>query len=226
MSVEAIYPLVVFDLDGTLVDQPEPIWKTLHERLGSDVARRKETIRAALAGEISYAQWFEADLDMLRAAGATRASIEEIIDAIAPRPGASELISDLREAGARVALVSGGLDMIRRRALPEVEFDAVHINRIHFSESGEIVGGRPTAYDRDHKVSGIVGLVERFGLSMEQTAFIGDGSNDIHAAREVGCSIAWGVGADEGLVAVSTHHIQAQHMDALRPLLLRRSDVA
>ena len=53
MSVRPLYPLVVFDLDGTLVDQREPIWKTLHERLGSDPGRRRATIEAALAVEIA-----------------------------------------------------------------------------------------------------------------------------------------------------------------------------
>ena len=226
MSVHTRYPLVVFDLDGTLVDQPEPIWKTLHERFGSDPERRRATIEAAISGEITYAQWFATDLDMLRDAGATRTSIERVVDAIQPTPGAIALVADLRSAGARVALVSGGLDMIRRRILPSVDFDAVHINEIHFSPEGTIDGGTPTAYDRDHKVSGIRTLTERFGVSMEDTAFIGDGSNDVYAARAVGCSIAWGERAHPSLVEVSDHHIMAEHMDALRPLLLGRGLVS
>ncbi len=220
MSVHALYPLVVFDLDGTLVDQPEPIWKTLHERFGSDPDRRKATIRAALAGEITYAQWFATDLEMLGDAGATRDAFEQVIDAIHPTPGAIELVADLRTAGANVALVSGGLDMIRRRVLPTVEFDAIHINHIHFSPGGAISGGTPTAYDRNHKVAGIQALTQRFGVPIERTAFIGDGSNDVHAARAVGFAIAWGPHAHTELVEVSDHHIVAPHMDALRPLLL------
>jgi phosphoserine phosphatase len=221
LSVHAIYPLVVFDLDGTLVDHPEPIWKTLHERLGSDPEQRRATIRAAMSGKITYAEWFATDLKMLREAGANRAAIERIIDTLSPTPGAISLVDDLRRAGARVALVSGGLDMIRRRILPSVEFDAIHINRISFSDDGEILDGTPTAYDRGHKVSGIRALTERFGVSIEQTAFVGDGSNDVYAAKEVGCSIAWSARAHPELVEVSDHHVIASDMDALRPLLFR-----
>lgn len=221
MSVHPIYPLVVFDLDGTLVDHPEPIWKTLHERLGSDPEARRTTIRAALSGEITYAQWFQTDLRLLREAGANRAQIEGIIDTLSPTPGAVSLVGELRRAGARVALVSGGLDMIRRRVLPTVQFDAIHINRIAFTKDGEIDGGTPTAYDRGHKVSGIRALTERFGITMRHTAFVGDGSNDVYAAQEVGCSIAWSERAHPGLVQVSDHHVVAPDMKALRPLLLR-----
>ena len=226
MSVHAIYPLVVFDLDGTLVDHPEPIWKTLHERLGSDPVRRRSTIRAAMSGAITYAQWFTSDLEMLREAGANRAAIERIVDTLKPTPGAVSLVRDLTVAGARVALVSGGLDMIRRRVLPSVEFDAIHINRIHFSDEGEITGGTPTAYDRNHKVSGIRSVAERFGVTLEQTAFVGDGSNDVYAATEVGYSIAWGSGAHPDLVQASDHHVVASDMDALRPLLLQDRGVS
>ncbi len=220
LSVRPPYPLVVFDLDGTLVDQREPIWKTLHERLGSDPGRRRATIEAALAGTLSYADWFQTDLEMLREAGATRGSIEAIVDAIEPTPGAIELVASLRAAGAAVALVSGGIDMIRARILPQVHFDAVYINAIHFGDDGTIVGGKPTAYDRDHKVSAIRKLALDRGLSMKETAFVGDGSNDIYAAREVGCSIAWGATAHPGLIAVCDHHVVEPHMDALRPLLM------
>ena len=59
------YGLVAFDLDGTLVAHDEPIWKTLHTACGSDLVRRKAVLRAAFAGEISYADWFAADIAML-----------------------------------------------------------------------------------------------------------------------------------------------------------------
>jgi phosphoserine phosphatase len=226
LSVHPIYPLVVFDLDGTLVDHPEPIWKTLHERLGSDPERRRATMRAAMSEEITYAQWFASDIEMLREAGANRAAIERIVDTLRPTSGAISLVGDLRRAGARVALVSGGLDMIRRRVLPSVEFDAIHINRMSFSHEGELTGGVPTAYDRAHKVLGIRSLTERFGVTIDQTAFVGDGSNDVYAAREVGCSIAWGAGAHPDLVQVSDHHVVASDMEALRPLLLRERGVS
>ncbi|MDP6944425.1 MAG: hypothetical protein QF464_09775, partial [Myxococcota bacterium] len=71
----ARHRLVAFDLDGTLVAHDEPIWKTLHEACGSDLVRRRAVLRAARARELSYADWFAADIDMLQDAGATRADI-------------------------------------------------------------------------------------------------------------------------------------------------------
>jgi phosphoserine phosphatase len=214
------FPLVVFDLDGTLVAHHEPIWKTLHERLGSDADRRRTVMEDARAGRISYDDWFHADLDMLREAGATRGAIEAIVDELRPTPGAEDLVEELRAAGSAVAVVSGGIDLVRIRVLGDLTFDAVHINRVRFSDDGRIAGGTPTAYDRHHKVQGIQALADGLGVELAEVAFVGDGSNDVHAARAVGTAIAWGADANEALVAVSDHHVTTGHMEDLRPLLL------
>lgn len=214
----ARHGLVAFDLDGTLVAHHEPIWKTLHEACGSDLARRKVVLRQARAREISYADWFAADIDMLRGAGATRSGILQVISGLGPTPGARELVTDLQAAGARVVVISGGVGLVVDAVFPELRFDAVHINRLAFDDAGLLVGGEPTPYDMAHKTEGLRALAARFGVDMAHTAFVGDGPNDVAIAGVAGLSIAWG-DADPGLVDVSDVHVQAAHLDALRPLL-------
>ncbi len=174
----------------------------------------------ARAGRISYAEWFHTDLAMLREAGAGRDSILAILAELRPTPGAAPLVRDLRRAGSKVAILSGGIDLVRTTVLGDLGFDAIHINRIMFDPEGRISGGTPTAYDRSHKVQGLETLSRRFGVPLREMVFVGDGPNDVQAAQAVGCAIAWGSGADPGLIAVSKHHICEATMDALRPLLL------
>jgi phosphoserine phosphatase len=212
------YRLVAFDLDGTLVAHHEPIWKTLHESCGSDLTRRSAVLRAARAGELSYAEWFAADVDMLRNARVTRQDIMAVVAPLAPTPGARELVQDLQQAGARVVVISGGVGLVVDTVFPDVRFDAVHINRLSFDAAGLLAGGSPTAYDMAHKVDGLRELAEQFAVNMADTAFVGDGPNDVAIAGVAGLSIAWG-DADPGLVAASDHHVRAVHLDALRPLL-------
>ena len=100
------YPLVCFDLDGTLVDDTIYIWKTLHETLETDPAARARASNDYFAGEISYAQWFEHDLALFRQAGATRGRLLEIIRELKPMPGARELLLHLRERGHILTVVS------------------------------------------------------------------------------------------------------------------------
>ncbi|MGM0575789.1 MAG: HAD family hydrolase [Myxococcota bacterium] len=219
MTRRARYDLVAFDLDGTLVAHYEPIWKTFHERLGSDRTRRKAVIADAVAGRISYEEWFAADLEMLRAAGARRDDLEAVAAGLEAAPGAPDLVRDLQRAGARVAVLSGGADLVLEAVLPGLAFDAVHINRIHFADDGHIVGGRHTAYDMEHKATGLRELCARFGVPMERTAFVGDGANDVEAAREAGFSVAWGDAAPDALREAAHAFVEGPHLDALRPHL-------
>lgn len=219
--MRACYPLVVFDLDGTLVQHQVPIWKTLHGRLGSDPVQRSRVIADARTGALSYAEWFAADLRMLQAAGANERTVRAVLSELHAAPGAAALVSDLREAGARVAVLSGGVDTVLQVALAGVTFDAVWVNQLRFDDTGALVGGTPTPYDQHRKVDGLIELAGRFGVALAQTAFIGDGPNDVDAARSAGLSVAWGSNPDPALRYVAHHHVPGPDMADLRPLLLR-----
>ena len=218
----ARYSLVAFDLDGTLVAHHEPIWKTLHEACGSDPLRRKRVVKAALAGEISYEEWFEHDLAMLKDAGTCLEDVERVVGSLGAVPGAEELVRELQAAGAKVVVISGGIERVVSRVFPELVFDAVLINRLRFGPKGALIGGMATPYDREHKVDGLHHLAERFGVAMSDTAFVGDGPNDVAVAQAAAPSIAWGA-ADSRLIEVATHHVSAGSLDALHPYLLDTS---
>ncbi|MFO0750932.1 MAG: HAD-IB family phosphatase [Myxococcota bacterium] len=177
------FDLVVFDLDGTLVAHDEPIWATLHRRLGSDPARRKSVLRAALAGEISYPEWLAADVAMLRDAGATRADIVRVIENLALTPGALEVLDALDAVGCRLAVLSGGLDLVAHRLLPEHLVVHVSANRLEFDADGGLVGGVATPYDRHGKADGLAFLADVHAVARERIAFVGNGMNDVSARR-------------------------------------------
>lgn len=213
------FDLVVFDLDGTLVVHDGPVWKTLHGALGSDPARRKDVVRRALSGEISYAEWFAADLEMLSAAGADREALLAVVDTFHPAPGALELLRRLRAAGVHVAILSGGVDLVVERHLPADLVDTVWVNRVFFDADGRISGGEPTPYDREHKAAGIRELRARFHAPRERVAFVGNGPNDVAAAHEAAFSIAWNDAPPE-LRAASDVYLPGPDLLTAAPFLL------
>jgi len=220
MSQLPRYPLVIFDLDGTLVDHGEPIWKTLHTAFGSDMARRDALMKKAFAGDVSYADWFHGDLDIMRDAGAQKQDFIDVFRNIRPQPGAHDVVNQLRHAGSKVAVISGGVDLMLDVVLPDLTFDAVHINRIFFDSNDQISGGEATPYDQETKVTGMLSLCERYGCGPEEVFFVGDGRNDIDIARAAGTSIAWG-NAPDGLIAVATAHEPGPDLRVLLPRLFR-----
>ena len=212
------YPLVAFDHYWTFVAHHDPNRKTLHEACGSDSGRRAQVVKAALSGELSYAEWFSEDIAMLQDAGARYEDVVRVVEELSAVSGAHDLLRDLRSAGAKIVIISGGIEAIVEHVFGTFTFDAVLINRLQFDEGGRLIGGVPTPYDRDHKAAGLEYLAGRFGFTMQETCFIGDGPNDISVAKAAALAIAWG-DADEGLRAVADHHVQGESLDALRPYL-------
>ena len=187
----AKYALVCFDLDGTLVTGLDYVWTTLHRHFRTDARARREARRAFRAGRITYTQWFEHDVRLLRAAGATQTAIRELFATIRLVPGARETLDTLRDAGAKLAVLSGSVDLLLDVALPGERFDHVLINRFGFDADGLIQGGTPTEFDVERKADGIIELCRREGLATSRCAFVGDNENDVTAARTAGFSIAF-----------------------------------
>ena len=193
----ARYPLVCFDLDGTLVDDTIYIWQTMHTHFGTDVDRRRRAKEDFFAGRISYEEWFETDLELLREAGADRGSLIRLFHGLQPMSGAQEVLDALAESGVKIAVLSGSVDLLLETLFPNRRFDAVLINRLEFDGEGRLVGGESTPYDLEKKADGLEALARRFGLDTRQVAFVGDNSNDIAVARRAGFSIAFNCKSEE-----------------------------
>lgn len=183
--------LVAFDLDGTLIQGTIFIWQTLHDAFRTDSVRRARAKEAFFAGQLTYREWFEHDLELLSHAGATQASMVAALEAVAPTPGAQETLAVLRRAGCKLAVLSGSIDLVLKRHFPEVRFDDVLINRIFFDQAGRIAGGAHTPYDLDHKGRGLQEIASRHGIPLAQVAFVGDNFNDLSAARVAGMAVAF-----------------------------------
>lgn len=197
MKPERPYDLVVFDLDGTLIQGTVFIWQTLHDTFGTDRERRRQAKDDFFAGRISYQAWFDHDLVLLREAGATEVRMRDALAAIHPTPGAPETLAALHEAGVRTAILSGSLDLVLEHFYRDVPFAEVLINRIHFDDLGHIAGGVHTPYDVDQKGAGLHEIARRQGVDLARTAFVGDNFNDVSAAREAGLAIAFNPRSDE-----------------------------
>lgn len=191
------YPLVCFDLDGTLVDDTIYIWKTLHEAFDTEPVARQKAYDDFFGGVLSYRGWFEHDLMLLRRAGATKARIDELLTTLRPMEGAHEAIATLKARGHKVAIISGSLDIVVDHLFGAHLFDHILINKLHYTSDGLIDGGDPTPYDLQGKADGLRELARREGLCSEQVAFVGDNENDIWIAEAAGRAIAFNCKSDK-----------------------------
>ena len=181
--------LIAFDLDGTLIDQTIYIWSTLHSFFGTDPVKRKKAADNFFAGRITYREWFEHDIKILKKQGATK---ERILEAFLPlriAPGAMETLAELEQRGYTLCVISGSIDLVVHHFFPKVPFKHILVNRLFFDPKGTLTGGQYTPYDIAEKASGLVELARRESLSIVQCAFVGDNVNDLEVMKIAGFSI-------------------------------------
>jgi len=191
------YPLVCFDLDGTLLQDTVFIWSNLHEHFRTDEEVRTRAKEDFFSGRISYREWFFTDIDLLARAGADLQSMTSLIDGLSVTPGSHETIAVLKKAGARIAVISGSIDLALNRHFKQGVFDHVLINRVFFDDEGALTGGEPTRYDLERKADGLRALARRETVRLSETVYVGDNYNDVPAARTAGLSIAFNCRSDE-----------------------------
>jgi phosphoserine phosphatase len=179
--------LLLCDMDATIVTA-----ETLDDLsvYATDKAEIDALTQRSVKGEINFTQSLIARVALL--AGLTEAEFAAAYLKVELSPGAETLIRTLRRNGCYTALVSGGFRYFTNRVAARVGFD------IDISNDFEFEGGRttgkliPPIVDPDGefgKLGRLRHLTAELKLTPDQTAAIGDGSNDIPmlSAAALGC---------------------------------------
>ncbi|AGN00626.1 phosphoserine phosphatase [Salinarchaeum sp. Harcht-Bsk1] len=204
--------LFAFDFDGTLSDSEMTVL------LGSQygVADQMDSItEQAMNDEIEYAESLRQRAALLEDLPdeKAQAAFEEVV----LRPGAAEVIADLREAGHHVAILTGGFERGVAEALTKegVDVDTIVANRLPVEDdalTGEVRG----SLIEGTKDEALELLVDDQDLDIGDTVAVGDGANDLPMLQAAG----WAIGF-EPKEAVAPHcDVEVTTMEALRAELI------
>jgi HAD superfamily phosphoserine phosphatase-like hydrolase len=190
--------VVIFDLDGTLITGIEYIYSHLWEYFDVPHEKHKQPVLDYLEKRISYEEWVEEDIRLLKEHGACRDSMIEAFSELTLIDGALETLDHLKRADMKLIVISGSIELTLRTVLPDYEslFDDVFINHYFFDDSGRITHALATPYDMEHKAKGVSDMAKKYGCSLDECVFIGDAENDVHAASISGFSIAFNCKSD------------------------------
>ena len=217
----ARFDLVVFDVDGTLVEHPadKTVWEVLNLRFTGDDSMNRERYAAYREGRLSYAEWVAMDVSGWRDAGATRDDIVAAFGSLKLVTGVRETLAALHEHGCRLAVISGTLDIMLDTLLPDHPFDEVYCNRIQFGEDGTILAWSATPFDMSGKSVALKAIAMREGIPLSRVAFVGDSDNDVWIAREAGFTVALNPKSDE-LEQLADAVVRSSDVRAILPHLL------
>ena len=220
--------MVVFDMAGTVVDEQNVVYKTLHRSIqefgfntdlktvlkygaGKDKLQAIIDTMAHLSGNADEAlartthQWFKEELTK------SYQTLE-----VKPQPGANEVFAKLREAGIKVVLNTGYDRLTAEGLIKKLGWEQGR-DIDYLVTASDVNNGRP-APDM------IVVAMEQFGLeSGDVVAKVGDSMIDIEEGDNAECRFSIGVttGAHtrEQLASVAPSHIIDQ-LSELIPIVL------
>lgn len=211
-----MHPKIVFlDMEGTLLKKEIRLddglvapsaWTLLAERLGPDCLRDEQATkeRWRTRGYKNYLEWMKATVDIHRQYDLTEPVFREVIVSVEFTPGVDEAMEDLRRWGASTVLISGGFKALADRVQRRLRIDHALSGCEYFFdvESQRIEHFNLLPADERGKVDFMRLMCQEYEVDPHDCAFIGDGMNDVHLAREVGFSIAFN--AQPELKAVAT----------------------
>ncbi len=182
------FPVVLFDLDGTVVDSGAIILASMRhatrEVLGRDYA--DEELLNAVGGpglEAQMAAFAPDRVDEL--VRVYRAHNEPLHDELEACDGMVHALERLRAEGRRLGIVTA-----KRRSTVELAFARVPL--AHLFEA--VVGGDETERHKPHPEPLLL-AAERMGADPAETAYVGDSPFDIRAAKAAGMhaiGVTWG----------------------------------
>ena len=183
------HPVVLFDLDGTLIDSGAIIVASMRHAATSVLGREipDEQLKAAVGGPGLIAQMRALDEERVdELVEAYRLHNEPLHAELEPCAGIEDALGALRAEGRRLGIVTAKRHATIRLAfevLPQLEdfFDVV-------------VGADDTARPKPHP-DPILAALDRLGAGPAEAAYVGDSPFDVAAAKAAGVTavaVAWG----------------------------------
>ena len=199
------HPVVLFDLDGTLIDSGPIILASMRhaarEVLGVEIDEPR--VRAAIGGPGLVAQMRDLDPDRIDELVDTyRAHNEPLHAELEAFTGMLEVLPILRERGHRMGIVTA-----KRRATAELAFDRFPELR----DLAEVLIGADDTERHKPDPDPLLAALAHLGAEPYEAAYVGDSPFDVRAAKAGGLfavAVGWG-----GIHSVET--LRAAEPDAL-----------
>jgi phosphoserine phosphatase len=177
--------LVVFDMDGVLVDIRSS-WQFIHERFG---AENSDSMRRYLEGEISYLELMKRDIALWGRVHIDR--IRQILSTVPLMPGATEMMSCLKQSKLRTAIISAGVSILAERLQTILGLDHVFANKILTDQNGFVTGEGQEIVSLLDKASTLNRLASEENIDLNQCVVVGDSVYDIALFGKAGVGIAF-----------------------------------
>jgi len=186
MQGNVMKKLAVFDFDSTLMDGETIDFLAAPLGLEEQVA---SITKRAMAGELDFFKSLVARVALLE--GLHKSKVDKICADLPMMPGASEVVSGLKDRGYRVVCFSGGFRNATSPAAKALGLDADFSNILHDDEgilTGKVGGDMMFGFSKGDMLVRLQNLLD---IKEEDTLVVGDGANDLSMFAHAGTRVAF-----------------------------------
>ena len=179
--------LVVFDMDGTIIE-PRSSWAMIHDHFGTD---NSEMLQMYIEHKISDKEFVKADIALWNSKSdrpVNEEYINSILDKAKPRKGAEELIRSLHEENIKTLILSGGIQYLADKWAKKWNMDDALANDLIDDSEGNLTAIIKSSGHNKGPV--MEGMIEKYNLSKNEIAAVGDTVVDIPTFERAGLSVA------------------------------------
>ena len=177
--------LVVFDLDNVIIDGEgiDEIGKLIN--IEDQIAAITEQ---AMQGDIDFETSIKKRVGLLK--GVATDDIKTLANEMPLMKGAEETVSNLKENGFEVAIISGSFDIIADTIKGKLDVDNIFTNSL-VEEDGILTGEVTGPLVSGSKLDVLSELIEEKGFTLDECVAVGDGANDISMIESAKYGIAF-----------------------------------
>lgn len=215
-----MYKLVIFDLDGTLVNSLEDLGNACNAALGKFGFPVHETEKFRYFVGDGVPMLIKRALPEDNRDDETVMTVKAAFDEIygknysvctRPYDGIPQLLASLQERGIQAAVASNKPD----------EFAQVIVGEM-FGEIFSFVSGKKEGFEKKPSPQIALHIMEKLGISPRDTLFVGDSSVDMQTAANAGCDsvgCTWGFRTEQELRDNNATYLAYEPMDILKFLI-------
>jgi phosphoserine phosphatase len=174
-------------MDSTLIETEVIDELAMRAGVGDEV---KAITESAMRGEIDFCESFRRRVAMLK--GLDVSVMRDIAENLPITEGLDRLMSVLKRAGYKTAILSGGFTYFGEYLKQRFGFDYVYANELEIGNDGKLTGnyvGDIVDGKRKAELLRLIAQVENVNIA--QTIAVGDGANDLPMIATAGLGIAF-----------------------------------